>query len=599
MRNALKSVRTSSRSTLPVVRPSGSATRQARSGGLRGMMSSVSHAVFGLFSSHRTFYQAASRSKKLENVIESGPNGANGEIPVIRARSRYAKANFGFYRQMMRQSANNLVSYGITPIVPFDDLKELFGIWATESDARGRYDFYGQMWQIAEALTTDGEVIVRMRSRLDGDMLSGIPLQLQVMEADHLPIGYNQTLPNGNRVLDGVERDSIDRVVAYWLYRHHPQDFDVRQSSDFMPVRVPAEDIIHLYIEERVGSERGVPWAASTLNLNELRTGYHLNEAEKKEKQSRFTIFYERPLDEEGDGFGAEDADELSFVSPPTGAAVEVPEGYKTVFPDMPEGDPNFEAFQRFNLSEQAVSVGLFVEQITMDGKNLGNERILRALGKEQDRYVEAVQNHVLIHQFCHQVWRRLVSAAILAGKWTPPSDVPEHRYMRVPWMPPRRPHTHPVQEIQAHKEAIKAGLTSRSKVAAEMGYDVNEIDEENLRDWRKPSGQGLAYDVYTAAEITAAPAEGGMTMSKPLSEMLEEYGTAARAGVLTPQAEDEAAIRAALGLPIMSSKVTGLWSDTAYRKPVTIAVEGGEIDPETAAKLMSEGMGGEVAGTA
>lgn len=113
------------------------------------------------------------------------------------------------------------------------------------------------------------------------------------------------------------------------------------------------------------------------------------------------------------------------------------------------------------------------------------------------------------------------------------------------------------------------------------MSYDVNEIYEENMRDWRKPSGQSLAYYVYTAADTTAALAE------------------AARDGVLTPQAEDEAAIRDALGLSIMSSKVTDLWSDTAYHKLVTIALDGGEIEPETAVELMSEGMGGEIADTA
>lgn len=52
--------------------------------------------------------------------------------------------------------------------------------------------------------------IGRFRGRLDGD---------------HLPIGGTKGAPSGNWIVDGVERNAIERVVKYWLYRKNLLDW--------------------------------------------------------------------------------------------------------------------------------------------------------------------------------------------------------------------------------------------------------------------------------------------------------------------------------------------------------------------------------------
>jgi lambda family phage portal protein len=455
--------------------------------------------AFSVFRSARTYYQAATRSPKMKAPIDLGPNGANGEIPILRARSRYAKANYGWYRQAMHQLANNVVSYGITPIIKFPDLKKLYLLWGEEADARGRSDINGLQWHIADTVGTDGEIVVRFRDRLDGDMLSGVPLQIQLMPADHLPIGYTQQSPSGNWIVDGVERDSIERVVRYWLYPTNPLDWRGATGS-LIPVPVDARDICHVFWPETVQSERGAPWAAAILNAMEMLRDYQQNEVEKKALQSKFTVIYSKPegaSDQGGDYQGDEDdGSEPNFSALPAGAAVEAPEGYKPELVDMPQTDTNYEMFNRFTLSEVAVSIGLCVEQITMDFSKV-NDRVYRAMMLEVARWILSIQFHMMVAQFLRPMWRRFVSAAILAGKWTPPKDAAPEDYMRVEFMPPARGHIHPIQEVQAFMMAVQAGFTSRSKVAAEYGFDIEEIDLENAADSQRAQIEGMAYTVY------------------------------------------------------------------------------------------------------
>jgi len=507
--------------------PSTSKARTLRPGG------SIRSAVSDIFSSAagmaKTFYKSASRLHKAVSK-DPGPNGANGEIEAIRQVSRFQYANNGFYRNGMRQVANNVVSYGITPIIPYPDLKELWKSWVPEADARGRFDFYGLQWHAVEHVARDGEVLFRLRDRLEGDMLSGVPLQLQMLQGDHLPLGYTQQAPSGNWIVDGVERNAIDRVANYWLHQWHPKDWRGK-AGDMLPKPVPAEDVLHIFIPTDAHSERGVPWAAPVLDIMDVIQEYRHNEAGRKRHQSKFTVFYHKPLSAEDESaFG--DEEPPKFQNVPAGGAVEVPEGYDVKFPEQPGTDSNFEAFNRINLSEVAVCIGLCVEQITLDFKNV-NDRLYRAMMLEVGRFILSIQHHMMNTQFNAPVYRRWVSAAILAGMWSPPPEAKPQDYMRVEWMPPARGHIHPVQEVTAFMLAVQNGFTSREQVAAEFGYDIGEIDLQNAKDSARAQELRLPYSVYEGS---------GEMAPTDVSEVVKQLQKKAVLDAIMKMAEEEAA---------------------------------------------------------
>ncbi|MDB0530064.1 phage portal protein, partial [Ralstonia solanacearum] len=87
--------------------------------------------------------------------------------------------------------------------------------WTEEADAAGQTDFYGLQALACRAMLEGGECLIRLRPRRPEDGLS-VPLQLQLLEAEHLPMTLNVDLPPtagasgpGNVVRSGIEFDNL------------------------------------------------------------------------------------------------------------------------------------------------------------------------------------------------------------------------------------------------------------------------------------------------------------------------------------------------------------------------------------------------------
>lgn len=61
---------------------------------------------------------------------------------------------------------------------------------------------------------------MRLRERRTEDRLP-VPLQLQVLEADHLDSWKTEELRDGGFILQGIEFDALGRRRAYWLFPTH------------------------------------------------------------------------------------------------------------------------------------------------------------------------------------------------------------------------------------------------------------------------------------------------------------------------------------------------------------------------------------------
>ena len=92
------------------------------------------------------------------------------------------------------------------------------------------------------SLVESGEVLVRLRERRVEDGLP-VPLQLQVLEADHLDSGKTEELRDGGFILQGIEFDALGRRRAYWLYPTHPGDGRRRTGLASRPGRPRAASL--------------------------------------------------------------------------------------------------------------------------------------------------------------------------------------------------------------------------------------------------------------------------------------------------------------------------------------------------------------------
>ena len=448
--------------------------------------------AFGLRNkfSPKSQYEAASPSERVQHV----------ELERIRARSRHAVRNNCHAKHALWVLVSNVVGYGIKPLTPYKDLGELFEDWAEETG------FYRKQALACGTWLQSGEAIARFRSRLDGDMDS-VPLDVQVMEPDHLPLHNNAVAENGNLVFASIEEDLIGRIVAYHLYRDHPTDYVTGRSQTWTTSRVPAKEVMHVYLQERPGQRRGVPVFATALNTLDALGVYDDAELERKKGAAMFGGFYRKPLDAEGgipEAFGDLDDEGLVLQPLQPNTWLELPVGYDVEMATPPSGDANYSPFRREQLAAVAVSLHMCYEHLTWNFEKLG-DRQYRAAMLEFVRLVEMWQYHVLIDLFCAPIWKRFVETAILTGRWVPPEGARPRDYLRAQWTPPARGYVHPVQDIQAYSAAIRAGITSRKRVAGQLGEDVRQIDMENAQDQEAAEQLGLKYSTYVGQDADQA----------------------------------------------------------------------------------------------
>ena len=145
------------------------------------------------------------------------------------SRARFLIRNNGYAINAVESFCANVVGTGIKPSsgIASPALKEkaqkLWLRWTDESDAEGMTDFYGQQRRAAREVFIAGEVFFRIRYRKRSDGLC-VPLQLQMLPSEMLPLHDNRVLAKGHVVRQGIEFDAIGRRVAYHFHKRHPGD---------------------------------------------------------------------------------------------------------------------------------------------------------------------------------------------------------------------------------------------------------------------------------------------------------------------------------------------------------------------------------------
>ena len=152
--------------------------------------------------------------------------------PTVVARARWLARNNGYAKAAVRSWRSATVGKGIkgsSGILPDLALRlavtKAWREWNQEADAEGVTDFDGIQRRVAGEVFLAGECFVRLRPRRPEDGLS-VPLQLQVMPSEQLPIEREAEAPDGNIIRMGIEfnRNLRDKREAYWFYRTNPSD---------------------------------------------------------------------------------------------------------------------------------------------------------------------------------------------------------------------------------------------------------------------------------------------------------------------------------------------------------------------------------------
>lgn len=438
--------------------------------------------------------------------------------PALRARCRDVMRNNGHAVAGSECFVSNLIGTGIKPSPLLTDtakkkeVQELWLDWTDEADAGGLTDFYGLQGIVGNAIFEAGEVFCRMRARRPEDGLT-VPLQLELLESEMCPYHLNQKAPNGNTIMNGVEFDLRNQRAAYWFYRSHPGDMVINagQIMNQQPVRVPADQVLHIFKPTRPGQVRGVPILAPSLVKMFLLDQYDDAELERKRIAAMFAGFVETPSPEDiipvetGDPEATpEEGVGLSPLEP--GTLQTLLPGEKISFSEPVDVGGSYEAFE-YRQQLAIYSAMMTPYMLATGDTRKSSYSSMRGVVIEFRRKLERLQYQVIVHQFCRPVWRRWLADAVLNGAIDIPQFVEQQRLMtRAKWIAPRFEWVDPLKDRQAEKLAVDSGFKPRSDVIESEGYDAEEVDERIAQDHAREERLGLDFPVRQAASAQPAP---------------------------------------------------------------------------------------------
>jgi lambda family phage portal protein len=299
---------------------------------------------------------------------------------------------------------------------------------------------------------------------------------LKPIEIDLLDVNMNEFAPNGNRITMGVEKDKRSRTVAYHLLERHPGDLLYGQQK-YNRQRIPANEIIHYFVKERITQCVGVPWIAPAL----LRV-HHLDQYEQAEivaareaavKGGYFTS--ERgdqySGEEETDAEGAATGNTISNFE--AGQKDELPPGMTFVPYDPQHPMSQYGDFVKNSLF--GICAGLDISYATLTGDlSNANYSSMRAGKIEEQESYKTIQCHMINH-LCTDIFTAWLEVAITNGIVNLPMskfrlfNKPKFTGRRWPWVDPQK-------DITAALMEINGGLNTRTQISEENGRDLEEI---------------------------------------------------------------------------------------------------------------------------
>jgi lambda family phage portal protein len=438
---------------------------------------------------------------------------------TVVARSRFLVRNNPYGQAATECFTANLVGAGITPSWTLSDqdlktkIQAAWLRWTDEADSEGITDLYGLQRRIARELFIAGECFVRRRPRFARDGLS-VPLQIQVIPSEQLPIERNLFLDNGNRVRQGIEFDRIGRRVAYHFWKVHPGD--ITESSEFGKITiVPASDILHVYDPLEAGQIRGLPRLTPSIVAMWMLDNYDDAEMERKRVTALFTAFVKRN-DPDGTMFdeAAEDAaksgDGIAEISLEPGTLQTLLPGEDIVTAAPADVGQSYDPFQYRMLTRICAPLGLPYAAVTGDmvKANYSNQR---AALLEMRRRMEALQFGVMVHQLCRPLIGWFMDSAVLAGALDLKGyALDPSPYQVVTHIPPKWDWVDPLKDAQAEVISVNNGFKARSSVIEAQGNDPIEVDNRIAADRAREKVLGLVFAGTPAAlaEIDSAPHE-------------------------------------------------------------------------------------------
>lgn len=436
-------------------------------------------------------YEGASQAPRMSSFMSSsiGPNTSIGNsIATLRGRSRTAIKNNPLAKAGQETTTSNMVGKGITPRFNFkgnaelkEQVQELWLDSVSELDWDENTNFYGQQAVVSNALFSDGECLALLKPRNRYADLA-VPVQIQLLEADHLDAAYSTTLPNGNKIRMGIEYNGMGKRSAYWLYKDHPGE--MYMNNDGSRVRVSAKKICHVFDTTRPGQQRGLPALSSVLvKLHEIDQCVD-GELVRRKTTAMFGGFIKQIQEYNPNNpniLGSQQTiNSIDVVALEPGTFPVLNPNEDVVFSQPHDVSGSYISWMKQQLMDVARGMGITYDQLTGDLSEV-NYSSIRAGLLEFRRALTMRMNKTLVFQFCRPVIQRWLDTAVITGKLIIPDYMQNKRryYRGITWQQDPWQWIDPYKDMLAEILEVRGGLKNYTQALAARGQDIESFFAE------------------------------------------------------------------------------------------------------------------------
>lgn len=392
-----------------------------------------------------------------------------------------------------------------------DAVLEAWQLWGRPASCTvdGQFGWTELEQAIMRLWPMDGEVLLRL---VDGVGPFGFALQL--LDPDQLDETFNtEPFGDGRWIRQGVELDKWGRPIAYHIWDGHPND-----TRRGVRRRIPAEDIVHLFIPWRPGARRGIPWLhAAITNINMLNGFVEAALVAARVAASAMGAIEGAADPDPNDESAPTDAEIPVEFDP--GKFLRLAAGEKVTMLDPKHPTTSFAEFHKANVRSIAQAGGVSYTSLSGDLAEVNYSSIRAGLLSERDHY--RILQRRLTRALHDRVYRRWLRMAQLTGALRlSAQDVA--RAERVRWQARGFPWVDPRADIEALRAEIRLGLNSRTNAAAERGRDFEKVLEQIDEEERLAEEYGVdvsGVDLPPQAVAAAAEDATSTPTKKPARE--------------------------------------------------------------------------------
>ena len=454
-------------------------------------------------------YQGGMQSRILADMVTglvSADTDRVWTLQTLRARCRDLAINNDYVRKFLWMVVTNVVgpkgillqakmkdALGVLDKENNRDLEKAFFIWGQKKNCTvtGMNSWPSFQAQVIKTVARDGEIFIRKLEGFQNDF----GFALQALEADYVDEFYNDKVKN---IRMGIEYDSWRRPVAYYFRKLNIFDYQTTSySSDYF--RVPASEVIHLFIQERPEQGRGAPWIATPMARLNILGGYEEAELVACRGSAAKMGFYESGAGDEYEG-EKEDQEGNPIQEVEPGLLEKLPKGFKFIPYDPQHPTTQYGNFVKSCL--RGISSGLLVSYnaLANDLEGVNYSSIRQGVIDERD--IWKIFQSWLIEHFHQEVFEAWKSMAILSGK-IKKSIYEKMEPDDIRWQPRGWAWVDPSKDVDASRMEIESGLNSRGRILAETGEDFEDTLRELTEEDRLIKESGLTLSVTSSPKGT------------------------------------------------------------------------------------------------